>query len=63
MQYFKRLKAHPGVPVAAAFTLVFILAGLSNKSLGLLGGVMIGLLTSSPYWAIVLWTVRTQPLP
>lgn len=59
--YIKRLKAHPGVPVAAMLTVVFPLAGLGNKNT--LPGVAAGLACAAMVWLIVLWTARTQPLP
>jgi fucose permease len=62
MRYFKRLKSHPGVPVAGFLTAVFPLAGLANKN-GWQDGVIAGLVAAAVVWLIVLWTARTQPLP
>ena len=60
--FWKRLKAHPGVPVASAMTAVFLFAGLSNphsQSVGLASAIIF----SAIMWAVVLWTARTNPLP
>lgn len=60
--YWKRLKAHPGVPVATAMSVMFPLAGLANEN-GRQGGLIAGAVAALAVWAIVLWTARTQPLP
>lgn len=59
--YLKRLRIHPGVPVASMLTLIFMLAGLGNKNW--LAGVIAGAVVSILMWCVVLWTARTQPLP
>ena len=59
--YWKRLRAHPGVPIAAAGTFFFPLAGLGDEN-GWQGGVIAGIAASAVVWAIVLWTARTQPI-
>ncbi|MHA3905190.1 hypothetical protein ACTPOE_16920 [Castellaniella sp. WN] len=58
--YWKRLRAHPGVPIAAAGTFFFPLAGLGNSDW--IAGVIAGSAASAAVWAIVLWTARTQPM-
>lgn len=59
--YFKRLRAHPGVPVAAMLTIMFLIGGLANKNPQ--SGLIDGLAASLSIWLIVLITARTQPLP
>jgi hypothetical protein len=55
--YLKRLRAHPGVPVAAVLTFAFLLAALSNKHNP--GGAMwIALVFAALVWGVVLWTAR-----
>lgn len=61
MQYLKRLKVHPGVPVAIDITLMLILVGVANDMLSSFSGVTIGLICATPIWCIVLWTARMQP--
>ncbi len=60
--YWKRLKNHPGVPVATAMSVMFPLAGLGNENDWRVG-VIAGAVAALAVWAIVLWTARTQPLP
>lgn len=60
--YVKRLKLHPGVPVAAMMSGAFLSAGLSNPSLSWWQGAVVGAGFSVLPWAIVLWTARDQPL-
>jgi len=50
--YWKRLRHHPGVPIASVFTVAGALAG----------GVQ-GTLIASLIWIPVLITARTQPVP
>jgi hypothetical protein len=53
--YLKRLRAHPGVPVAAVLTFAFLLAALSNKHNP--GGAMwVALVFAALVWGVVLWT-------
>ena len=55
--YLKRLRAHPGVPVAAVLTFAFLLAALSNeRSPG--GAMLVALWFSALVWGVVLWTAR-----
>lgn len=62
-RYWKRLKNHPGVPIASFLTVAFCFAGMGRDDASLAQGALIGLVTSLFVWAIVLWTARTQPLP
>ena len=55
--YFKRLAAHPGVPIASFMTVFFLLAGEFS-----LRGFLAGAAASTLPWAVVLWTAKTQPL-
>jgi len=55
--YFKRLKNHPGVPVATILSIAFFLMGLPD-SLSLFG-----LVASGIFWVPVLLTAINQPLP
>jgi hypothetical protein len=57
--YLKRLSNHPGVELAALFTAMFLLAGLSRAD----SAWQVGIVPSVVVWAVVLWTARTQPLP
>lgn len=59
--YYKRLRGHPGVPVAGLVSFLFPLAGVGDEK-GWLGGVIAGLVAAAVVWAIVLWTARTQPI-
>lgn len=61
--YIKRLKNHPGVPVMAMMTFAFVFAGMANENFTVMAGAVFGFLCCLPFWAIVLWTARTQPLP
>lgn len=62
--YWKRLKNHPGVPVATIFTIIGTGAGIGNESMGMLSGSAFGAgMCALISWPIVLWTARTQPLP
>jgi hypothetical protein len=55
--YLKRLRAHPGVPIAAVLTFAFLLAALSNeRSPG--GAMWIALVFAALVWGVVLWTAR-----
>ncbi len=55
--YLKRLRAHPGVPVAAVLTFAFLLAALSNEHNP--GGAMwLALWFVALVWGVVLWTAR-----
>lgn len=58
--YWKRLRGHPGVPIAAAGTFFFPAVGLGNSDW--LAGVIAGAVASAVIWAIVLWTARAQPI-
>lgn len=59
-KYLKRLKAHPGVPVATGFTLFGALARASEAGIE---GLFVGALMASVIvWPIVLWTARSQPI-
>ena len=60
--YWMRLKCHPGLPVMLILTPAFVFAGLANESMTWLVGICIGLITVLPFWVIVLWTARTQPV-
>ena len=57
--YCKRLKNHPGVPLAAILTCAFVILGIEKGG----GGMIAGFLGSLVFWAIVLITAITQPLP
>lgn len=55
--YLKRLRAHPGVPVAGVMTFAFLLAALtSERSPG--GAMWIALVFAALVWGVVLWTAR-----
>lgn len=55
MSYFKRLKNHPGLPMVCMFTVLFILAGLSNESFQVWWhGALLGLIVSVIFWLPVL---------
>lgn len=58
-KYWRRLQRHPGVPIASALTIMMVLAGAGGGVSGAVGGAISSLL----WWAIVLWTARTQPIP
>lgn len=60
--YWMRLKQHPGLPVMLILTSAFVFVGLANESTTWLVGICIGLISALPYWVIVLWTTRTQPV-
>lgn len=49
-KFTKRLKGHPGVPIAAALTL-----------LGFVAGGVFGAAVLSVFWVLVLWTAWDQP--
>lgn len=52
--YFKRLKTHPGLPVAIAMTVLFICAAVTNKSvLVWWHGVLFGLFGSLLIWTVI----------
>jgi len=57
-EYFKRLQDHPGVPVAFMLTLMFIGAGVSNKSMDIIDGILVGLICSALPWTVVLLSNR-----
>lgn len=56
--YWKRLKNHPGVPMASALSIAGIVAAAASEH----GDWRVGLLVSV-FWIPVLLTARTQPLP
>ncbi len=63
--YLKRLKAHPGVPLASILTPIFIATGLTATGLAEghpMDGLLVGVGASVMTWAIVLWTARDQPI-
>lgn len=60
--YWTRFKRRPGLPGVLMLTLAFVFAGLANESITWLAGVCVGLIAALPYWVIVLWTARTQPV-
>lgn len=60
--YLKRLKQHPGAPIAAMMTVAFAFAGLANESLSWSQGLVVGIGFSILPWAVVLWTARDQPI-
>lgn len=54
-EYFKRLKEHPGLGAATLMTIMFVFAGMSNKSIEKpIDGAIFGLLCSSVVWVTVL---------
>ena len=56
--YLKKLRAHPGVPIATAFTVFGGVAGLQNDHMGFfLGALVAGFVV----WIPVLLTARSQP--
>lgn len=60
--YWKRLKKHPGVPLASFLTLTGAFMGTQNESMSLFYGALWGALIMGVWcWPIVLWTARTQP--
>jgi len=60
--YLARLSIHPGVFPATAMTAVFFVSALTGDA-GFWCAVAVAFVATSPFWAIVLWTARTQPLP
>jgi hypothetical protein len=53
--YFKRLRTHPGVPVASVMTVVGSLAGASNQSFPIADGMVFGGLFMGGFcWSVVL---------
>lgn len=56
--YTKRLKNHPGVPVASVMSVFMFLGGLP-----FIERALTMLLVSIIFWIPVLITARTQPLP
>ena len=58
--YLRRLKHHPGVPVASFFTVIGSVMGAED---GLTGALLGAAVMSLVFWPIVLWTAHTQPLP
>jgi len=53
--YFKRLKTHPGVPVATVMTIVGSLIGASNQSFPIVDGMVFGGLFMGGFcWSLVL---------
>ena len=56
--YWKKLKNHPGVPLAAAMPLFGGVAGLQNDDMGFfMGALVAGIVV----WIPVLLTARSQP--
>ena len=56
--YWKKLRAHPGVPIAAAFPVFGGVAGLQNDHMGFFMGALISAIV---VWIPVLLTARGQP--
>lgn len=57
--YFKRLKSHPGLGHAFFLTMMFIAAGLTNKSVSSINGLLIGVIVSVVFcWLPVLVSNR-----
>lgn len=56
--YWKRLKVHPGVPIATVLSLAGPIVGLMRED----GSWWVGLIMLV-FWIPVLITARTQPLP
>lgn len=56
--YWMRLGSHPGVPMAAVFTLMGAVAGMERGATGALTGAAL----MSLFWIPVLLTARTQPV-
>ena len=56
--YLKRLRGHPGLPVALVLTPAFMLAGLANENPT--AGFVMGSIASVIVWCIVLWTALKQ---
>ena len=61
--YFMRLSNHPGVPIATMLSMIAIIAGMTNENMGIITGAIFGFAVSLPFWAIVLITAISQPLP
>jgi len=59
--YLKRLRHHPGVLPATAWTILMILAGATGDHP--VSGAAFGALLSTLVWLTVLITARSQPLP
>ena len=57
--YWRRLKAHPGLGFATLLTLAGGIAGLQSD-IGFIGGALV---MGVVVWTPVLITARTQPLP
>ena len=57
--YFKRLKEHPGVPVAFFMTIAGAMAGAQNRSFPIVDGMIFGACVAGGVcWTIVLITNR-----
>lgn len=56
-KYAKSLSRHPGVPIAAACTLMGFIAGASKAGDWVIGG-LIGAAIMSVFWVPVLWAAR-----
>ena len=56
--YWKKLKNHPGVPIAAAFPVFGGVAGLQNDHMGFFTGALV---SGIVVWVTVLITARSQP--
>lgn len=59
--YLKRLKSHPGVPIAMMLTSVAVLCAIANDSTTVKQGIIVGLVASLFFWVPVLITARNQP--
>jgi len=55
--YLKRLRAHPGIPVAAVLTFAFLHVALCSER-GPGGAMWIALVFAALVWGVVLWTAR-----
>jgi len=56
--YLRKLKSHPGVPIATAFTVFGGVAGLQNDHMGFFMGALV---SGIVVWIPVLITARSQP--
>ena len=59
LDYWRRLKAHPGVEIASLLSVAGGFAGLQSD-IGFIGGELV---MGVVVWTPVLITARTQPLP
>ena len=63
IRYIDRLLSHPGLIFPVVFSIYgFLAGGLSSNVPSFVFGAIVSILVSVPMWAIVLWTVRTQPV-